>query len=152
MLNKAGPLATGFRGDPPIVVALLTCDQAMLGMPPFAAGKPSLVGIFDRIASLASPFQHILTVYIATMDFQTPFKLSIRLVKPSEGPGSQGTLLSETEVAAPNVPGETAQTFVSSIVTFAEVGRYEVQAYGNDSYLAHKPLFITLATIQEQPG
>jgi hypothetical protein len=130
----------GFESDPPIVLALLTCDSVSVGLPPVP--RVSIVGLYDRIMVPSLPAAHLLTVFISLMDVHEKFTLSTRLVPPgSLGVGSPGFLVGESEVG-PGEAGDPVQAVSTGNVLFSVGGRYEVQVYGNGAYLAHKPLLV----------
>jgi len=132
---------TGFHGDPPIVLALLSCDSASMNVGPFS--KWSVLGLYDRVLAPALPVLHYVTVFAVLMDVREPVTLTFRITRPSDAPGSLGTLLGVAEIQTAPLPGDTAQAWIATQLSLAEEGRYEIQLFGNEAYMAHKPFIVS---------
>jgi hypothetical protein len=111
-------------------------------MPPLV--NASLLGVFDCIQLKNFPERGSVTAFIVFLDVREPFICSVRISHPMEN-GIKTTILAEAQIV-PNPPErsqETVQAAIYGTTDFAVEGRYEIQVYGNDTYLAHKPLLIT---------
>ena len=81
--------------------------------------------------------------FAVLMDVREPVTLTFRITRPSDAPGSLGTLLGVAEIQTAPLPGDTAQAWIATQLSLAEEGRYEIQLFGNEAYMAHKPFIVS---------
>jgi hypothetical protein len=130
----------GFTTDPPIVTTLLTCDgfnQSVLD------GKPTFVGVFDDISVLQFPFQMgfvVVTVLVGVLEqVDTQVYMSRRNPDLTETRAPFGAI---SVVQPPANGGLVNNVIVHAPFFFPAPGRYDVQVFGNQAFLAYKPIII----------
>jgi hypothetical protein len=140
-------VSNGFQGDPPIVTALVTCEQASVSLDP--TRKLTLTGLFDMLNPPELPLSYIFMVYVAVTGFVDPFRMTIRLIGPSDTLTSTGTLFGEQELLAQAAAADTSQVLLQGPFSFSDYGRYDIQVYGNGAFLASRAIFVRNPAVKQ---
>jgi len=118
----------------PVLVAALLCDAAVAEP---ASGKKSLIGIFDRVWSMAYPMGRPLTIYWKIADAEGHYYVQVRVVH-AEANEVMGEFKAEIDVPDRLVAYDFFVEFPP--VPIPEPGRYEFQIFMNDTYVGRAVL------------
>jgi hypothetical protein len=113
----------------PVLIAAVVCDA---GVKERAGGKVSLIGIFDRVFSLAFPAVRPMTLYFKFADAQGHYKFSVRFVQLSGG-STIAEGLAEGDITDRLSSSDALMDFPPLLMP--EPGRYEFQIFANEVFL-----------------
>ncbi|MGB2623256.1 MAG: hypothetical protein WA857_15545 [Candidatus Acidiferrum sp.] len=122
--------------EPPIpsVLAMLVCDQVIVDQ---QTQKKSLIGIFENLNAVGFPAALNCAVYARLADAEGHYKFRLRLVSLKDE-----RLLSEItfegNVQRREQPAELALYLAG--IPLTEPGKYEIQSYADDVFLARTTL------------
>ena len=124
----------------PSVKAILICDQIIHEQ---GTNKKSLIGIFEDIHLLQFPANYPrIGVYVNLTDAHGKYVLEVRLVSP-DGNHIGPVRTPEVEIDSPLRTCEFA--LQAQNIPFRVPGKYDVQIFANDEFLASKTFSVKKA-------
>jgi hypothetical protein len=114
---------------PPLLQAALVCDVAVTDP---STGKPSLIGIFDRISLGRFPGARPMSVYFRVTDAEGRYPMRVDFVR-----AESDTLIArvEGEMNAENRTQSLGVHYDFPPLPLEQPGRYEFRIYASDMYL-----------------
>lgn len=124
--------------------AILVCDQAIREL---GSNKVTLVGIFDRIASPAFPFQYVrgLAVYARLTDAAGRYQMRLELVRLED---EQTIGRAEVDATITDRMGSHELTYNIALLVFERPGLYEFRLVADGRHLGG----MTLTVVQIEAG
>ena len=123
----------------PDAKAMLLCDQTITDA---HTGKPSLIGIFDRIGTNQFPCAVPISIFLKMTDAQGEYTFRFELIRNNDGQAIAGG-----QLPGPVVVGDRLAEFNlvwNMDVQFTEPGQYEFQIYEDGRLVAHKAFAVAL--------
>ena len=141
-------MPTGFTIDPPVVTALVTCDNFTQSL---IDGKVSFVGLLDDISVLQFPVLLPVTAIAVLAGVREQVDLQFYISQMNaDMTETTSTFGAVSVVMPPPPPLIMNNVIVHAAHAFPNPGRYDLKAYGNGTFLAFKP--IILRQLEPRPG
>lgn len=132
----------GFQGDPPLVIALVTCDSVTQSVG--QDRKVTLVGLFDVLSSVRFPAALNMAIFVLLADVLEVCNLRSDIIQVSV---PETVSVFGTSRVEPPENRRLVEVAITGGAIFPAPGRYEIRLYGNGTFLAHKPLYVDEITL-----
>ena len=134
--------------DPPIptLVSFLTCDSVIRDSD---TQKMTLVGLFDRVLSVAAPTPVTVGLYAKLRDGSGQYTFSIRMVSLADETLTLQVTSQPSHWTDPEAPMEFGINLRGTVVP--AFGDYEFQLLANDIYLGRAVLSVRQLELPAQP-
>lgn len=130
----------GFTSDPPIITALVTCDNFTQSM---IDGKSSFVGLFDDINIAQFPILLPVTAIAVLVGVREQVDLQFFISQlNADMTETTSTFGGVSVVMPPPAPQIVNNVIVHALHPFQTPGRYDLKTHGNGTFLASKPIIL----------
>lgn len=142
------PMPIGFTTDPPLITALVTCDNFTQSP---IDGKVTFVGLFDDITIVQFPATLPVTAIAVLVGVREQVDLQFFISRWNADMTETATTFGAVSIVLPTPPPQIMNNvIVHAQHIFPNPGRYDLKAYGNGTFLAYKP--IILRQLEARPG